>query len=80
VRPTAKTALHEIWIAETKREAQVAFDQFLEIHICSSNVIESSFATVRHRVDHSKGCLTRDGMLVLIDKRGLAESPPDQFA
>jgi hypothetical protein len=31
MRPTAKTALHEIRIAETKREAQAAFDQFLEI-------------------------------------------------
>ena len=51
------------------REAQVVFDQFLEIHICSSNVIESSFVAVRPGADHSKWCLTRDGMLVMIDKR-----------
>src|SRR5947207_14350723 len=35
------------------------------IHIRSSNVIESSFATVRHRTDRTKGCLTRDGMLAM---------------
>jgi putative transposase len=41
------------------------------IHIRSSNVIESSFATVRHRTDRTKGCLTRDGMLAMIYKLGL---------
>ena len=38
------------------------------IHIRSSNVIESSFATMRHRTDRTKGCLTRDGMLAMIYK------------
>ena len=41
------------------------------IHIRSSNVIESSFATVCHRTDRTKGCLTRDGMLAMIYKLGL---------
>ena len=41
------------------------------IHIRSSNVIESSFATVYHRTDCTKGCLTRDGMLAMIYKLGL---------
>ena len=102
VQSKAKAALHEIWMAETKASAQVAFDQFVAsyaakypkaseclvrdreallafydfpaehwIHIRSSNVIESSFATVRHRTDRTKGCLTRDGMLAMIYKLGL---------
>jgi hypothetical protein len=41
------------------------------IHMRSSNVIESSFATVCHRTDRTKGCLTRDGMLAMIYKLGL---------
>ena len=41
------------------------------IYIRSSNVIESSFATVCHRTDRTKGCLTRDGMLAMIYKLGL---------
>ena len=36
------------------------------IHIRSSNIIDSSFATIRHRTDRTKGCLTRDGMLAMI--------------
>ncbi|MBS0326793.1 MAG: IS256 family transposase [Proteobacteria bacterium] len=39
-------------------------------HLRSSNVIESSFATIRHRTDRTKGCLTRDGMLAMIYKLG----------
>ena len=55
------------------REALLAFYDFPAehwIHIRSSNVIESSFATVRHRTDRTKGCLTRDGMLAMIYKLG----------
>jgi len=97
-----KAALHEIWMAETKVQAEVAFAQFVThygakypkaaeclakdrdvllafydfpaehwIHIRSSNVIESSFATIRHRTKRTKGCLTRDGMLAMIFKLGL---------
>ncbi len=56
------------------RDALLAFYDFPAehwIHIRSSNVIESSFATVRHRTDRTKGCLTRDGMLAMIYKLGL---------
>jgi hypothetical protein len=58
-------------MAETKREALVTFDQFLEIHICNFNVIESSFAAVRDGGCSREGCRTRDGMLFIIDKRSL---------
>ncbi|MGH8454245.1 MAG: IS256 family transposase [Nevskiales bacterium] len=40
-------------------------------HIRSSNVIESAFATIRHRTDRTKGCVSRDTMLALIFKLGL---------
>jgi transposase-like protein len=56
------------------RAAMLAFYDFPAehwIHIRSSNVIESSFATVCHRTDRTKGCLTRDGMLAMIYKVGL---------
>ena len=56
------------------RAALLAFYDFPAerwIHIRRSNVIESSFATVRHRTDRTKGCLTRDGMLAMIYKLGL---------
>jgi putative transposase len=97
----AKAALHDIWMADTKANAETAFDRFVGsydakypkaaeclvkdraallafyefpaehwIHIRSSNVIESSFATIRHRTDRTKGCLTRDGMLAMIYKLG----------
>lgn len=55
------------------RETLLAFYEFPAehwIHIRSSNVIESSFATIRHRTDRTKGCLTRDGMLAMIYKLG----------
>jgi putative transposase len=75
----AKRALQEIWMAETKRDALIAFDGFVETwgikydkavaclikdrdtllsfydfpaehwkHLRTTNVIESSFATIRH--------------------------------
>jgi transposase-like protein len=54
------------------RAALLAFYDFPAehwIHIRSSNVIESSFATIRHRTDRTKGCLTR-GMLAMMYKLG----------
>jgi putative transposase len=97
----AKAGLHDIWMAETKANAETAFARFVTncgakypkaaeclakdratllafyvfpaeqwIQICSGNVIESSFATIRHRTDRTKGCLTRDGMLAMIYKLG----------
>ena len=51
----------------------VAFYDFLAQHwqsIRTSNPIESTFATIRHRTKRSKGCLTRDGMLHMMFKPG----------
>jgi len=103
LQPKAKAALHEIWMAETKAQALLAFEQFVAafgakypkaveclvkdretllafydfpaehwIHIRTSNAIESTFATVRHRTDRTKGCLTHDGMLAMIFKLGMS--------
>jgi transposase-like protein len=55
------------------RAALLAFYAFPAehwIHIRSSNVIESSFTTIRHRTDRTKGSLTHDGMLAMIYKLG----------
>jgi len=103
LQPKAKAGLHEIWMAETKAQALVAFAQFVTIfeakypkaveclvkdreallafydfpaehwiHIRTTNPIESTFATIRHRTDRTKGCLTRDGMLSMIFKLGMS--------
>ena len=101
VQAKAKQALHAIWQAETKADAEKAFDLFVETYepkypkatlclhkdreqlmafydfpaqhwpsIRTSNPIESSFATIRHRTKRSKGCLSRDGMLHMMFKPG----------
>jgi transposase-like protein len=57
------------------REALLAFYDFPAehwIHIRTTNPIESTFATIRHRTDHTKGYLTRDGMLSMIFKLGMS--------
>jgi putative transposase len=90
-------------MAETKKDAFVAFDAFVETwgvkydkavkclikdrdallvffdfpaehwkHLRTTNVIESSFATVRHRTVRSKGCLSNKTALAMIFK--LAEA------
>ena len=38
------------------------------VHLRTTNPIESTFATVRHRTDRSKGCLSRMTMLSMIYK------------
>lgn len=38
--------------------------------IRTSHPIESAFATIRHRTKHTKGCLSRDGMLHMMFKLG----------
>ena len=99
----AKRALQEIWMGETKKDALLAFDAFIETwgvkydraveclikdrdallafydfpaehwkHLRTTNVIESSFATVRHRTVRSKGCLSNKTALAMIFK--LAEA------
>ena len=90
-------------MAETKKDALVAFDAFVETwgvkydkavdclikdrdpllafydfpaehwkHLRTTNPIESSFATVRHRTVRSKGCLSNKTALAMIFK--LAEA------
>jgi len=52
----------------------MAFFDFPAQHwqsIRTSNPIESTFATIRHRTKRSKGCLTRNGMLHMMFKLGL---------
>jgi transposase-like protein len=103
VQAKAKQGLHEIWMAETRQQAEKAFDQFLEtyqakypkatdclvkdrepllafydfpaehwVHLRTTNPIESTFATIRHRTDRAKGCVTRDSMLAFVYKLGLS--------
>jgi putative transposase len=98
-QPKAKRALQEIWMAETRNDAEAAFDAFVRIyavkydkavdclskdrttllafydfpaehwkHLRTSNPIESSFATVRHRTVRSKGCLSNKTALAMIFK------------
>jgi len=99
VQAKAKGHLHDIWQAEKKAEANVAFDFFVETygvkwdkavaklvkdrdalltfydypaehwkHIRTSNPIESTFATVRHRTKRTKGCLSRKTGLAMAFK------------
>ncbi|MCP4488293.1 MAG: IS256 family transposase [Gammaproteobacteria bacterium] len=106
LQPKVKQSLHNIWQAETKQEADKAFDLFVQTYedkypqateciqkdrgnmlhfydfpakhwqsIRTSNPIESTFGTIRHRTKRSKGCLTRNGMLHMMFKLGIcAES------
>jgi len=93
----AKSMLHEIWMAESRAEAEIAFDRFIEtfqakypkateclakdrasllafydfpaehwIHIRTTNPIESTFATIRHRTEQTKGCVSRSTLLGLV--------------
>lgn len=100
-QPKMKQALHDIWQAETRKDAEAAFDQFERAYetkypkavhclqkdrdelmafydfpaqhwqsLRTTNPIESTFGTIRHRTKRSKGCLNRDGMLHMIYKLG----------
>lgn len=65
--PKATVCLHK------DREELLAFYGFPAQHwqsIRTSNPIESSFATIRHRTKRSKGCLSRIGMLHMMFKLG----------
>ena len=101
VQPKAKQVLHDIWRAETKGEAEQAFEGFLNtsdtkypkatacleqdreellmfyafpaahwLSLRTTNPIESTFGTIRHRTARTKGCLTRDGMRHMMLKLG----------
>ncbi len=99
VQPKAKDHLHDIWQAETRKQAEAAFDFFVETygvkydkaaaklvkdrdalltfyefpaehwkHVRTTNPIESTFATVRHRTRRTKGCLSRKTGLAMAFK------------
>lgn len=56
------------------RESLLAFYDFPAehwVHIRTTNPIESTFATIRHRTDQAKGCVSRDTMLAMIYKLGM---------
>ena len=56
------------------REELLAFYDFPGVHwtrLRTTNVIESSFATIRHRSKRAKGCVTRQSMLSMIYKMGM---------
>src|ERR1700693_4431704 len=91
--------LQEIWMAETKKDAVVAFEAFAETyevkyekavdcltkdrdvllafydfpaehwkHLRTTNPIESTFATVRHRTIRTKGCLSNETAIAMVFK------------
>lgn len=101
VQPKAKSALHDIWQAATRDDAERAFEQFIVTyeakypkattcllkdrdslmtfydfpavhwqHLRTTNPIESTFATIRHRTTRTKGCVTRDSLLHMMFKLG----------
>ena len=98
-QPKATRSLQEIWMAETSKDAEAAFDAFIAAyelkydkaagclakdrqallafydfpaehwkHLRTSNPIESTFATVRHRTIRSKGCLSNKTALAMVFK------------
>ena len=57
------------------REELLAFYNFPAAHwthLRTTNVIESAFATIRHRSSRAKGCVTRQAMLSMIYKMGMS--------
>lgn len=57
------------------RESLLTFYDFPAehwVHIRTTNPIESTFATVRHRSDQAKGCVSRQTMLAMIYKLGMS--------
>ena len=60
---------------EKDREALLAFYDFPAVHwqhIRTTNPIESTFATIRHRTERAKGCVSRNTMLAMIYKLGMS--------
>lgn len=101
IQAKAKAALHDIWQAATREDAECAFDRFIVTyeakypkatncllkdrdslltfydfpavhwqHLRTTNPIESTFATIRHRTTRTKGCVTRDSLLHMMFKLG----------
>ncbi len=98
-RGQAKSMLHDIYLAESKKDAEEAIHHFHEhyalkypkvveclakdkdelltfyqypaehwVHLRTTNPIESTFATVRHRTKKSKNCLSRTTALACVFK------------
>ena len=60
---------------EKDREVLLAFYDFPAehwVHIRTTNPIESTFATIRHRTDQTRGCVSRNTMLAMIYKLGMS--------
>jgi putative transposase len=99
LQPEAKNKLHQIWMADTRADAEQAFDLFVEtyqakypkateclakdravlltfydfpaehwIHLRTTNPIESTFATVRHRHRRTKGNGSRLACFTMVYK------------
>jgi len=99
VQGRAKSAIHDMYMAETKDEAIAALKAFLDtyrakypkaceclldsedalfafydfpaehwVHLRTTNPIESTFATVRHRTRRTKGCGSRMATLTMVFK------------
>ena len=99
VQAKAKKRIHDIYLAETKKEAEDSWAKFFElyddkypkacaclakdkevllsfysfpaanwVHIRTTNPIESTFATVRHRSKRTKGCGSRTTTLTMVFK------------
>ncbi len=97
LQPKAKEDLHQIWMAESRANAERAMDQFAEkylekypkavncllkdrvemlafydfpaehwSHIRTTNAIESTFATLRHRTKRVKGAFSRESALSMM--------------
>lgn len=102
IHAKAKAGLHEIWMAETKNQAEKAFERFIRdydkkypkateklikdkdallsfyefpaehwAHIRTTNPIESTFATIRHRTTRTKNCVSRNTLLGLVFQMAL---------
>lgn len=59
---------------EKDRDSLLTFYDFPAehwVHLRTTNPIESTFGTIRHRTDQTKGCVTRNTMLAMIHKLGL---------
>ncbi len=99
VQRKAKSDLHEIWVAETREQAEKALDRLVAeyggkypkaveilirdrdvlltfydfpaenwVHLRTTNPIESTFGTVRHRHRKTKGSASRSSCLAMVFK------------
>jgi transposase-like protein len=97
IQSKAKQSLYQIWQAETRADAEKAFDQFIAVyqdkwpkatdclskdrdplltfydfpaahwqHLRTTNPIESSFATIRLRMNKTRNCLSRTTALTML--------------